>query len=1825
MTFRKQFKNSFIIMLKPFFLLMRQLTGVFACLFSFSTLIAADAAVISEVIARYQNHRHNPIDDHGSTRQLLSQPFASQLQGDLSGQDDLSVEVDAARRLVDPVKRARAMRHIINDAEPSTATAAHALDQGMQAYECGLFSEAIASYDSAWDCTQAMEHSGKGCAVSKQIGDRALAGKAEMLARLGRTEELQALFDSNEARTLTGRSGQILRNAKEGLYLMRNRPDLAFLCGPTALQSIYNQQHGRPNLQLREERSTPHGVSLARLGELSSEVGMEFQLAYRERGASLITPAVVHWEVGHYAAILEERTGHFHVVDPTFVDDFWMKTSVIDAEASGYFIVPSGALPTGWRPVDSKEAESIWGRGSVQSRNKASTRQSDHSTPKNKSCGIGMADYSAHLHMVSLNISDTPVAYTPSYGPEVAFEINYVERDASQPAAISHGHLGPQWLHQYHSFLETNRDSAIGDNGLHEVTVALPNGGYENFEFESIAPLDDPNPIIDFKLLLSDQSSETGNRFIAIYRSQNGGAWSLLEYQLRFPDGTYYGYAGGAVYNLGGTATANNYRIYMTSVSDVVVGNRLRLGYEFLEDINRHRLETITDATGGISNFLYADRLADFPALDFDPNTTEPLHIVGFLDPAGRHAQVHYDAAGRLSHIIDAVGIESRVTYDGASDQVDSLTTPYGTSTFRRGMELTDPDVFGWLEMEDPLGRIERLEYTQLAPGISPADIDAPDASQILIRPRDSRQYRNTFYWDKQAWAKHAGDYTKAYAYHWLHSGLYSNSTGVLESYQAPLENRVYYNYPGMTEPEDATLADTATLLFPSKIGRVADDGSLWLETREYNTAGNVTRFIDAAGRLTEIEYDGAVGFIPAGIRVLSVKVAGQEVTRYLYEDTSIPLLPTQIQAAGESLLTLTYNSQGQILTETQESEVTRYVYDQADGTSGDTKGNLLEVYGPGTIGKLVTFTYDGVNRVRTVMDSFDRITTFDYDALDRPTTTTFPDSTTETTGYGGRLYPENFTDRLGRLITWEYDAASQLKAEHDWGVPTEAALQGVGAESTHYKWCDCGSLTGVIDPAGNTTSWEHDVLGRVTRKILPDGRATKFQYTPRLGRLASTTRFDGTEVSYRYAPVGELLAVDFSDQMTPGYRYTYDPDYAWLTAISTVSPSTTALQPAVGDIIETVGYQYEPYASTAATAAPGAGSLRYEIGVLPNSTVRYEYHDYLGRNTSQSLLGSDQQPVQQTTWFLDQLYRLDSHTNDLGSYGYEYKNATGLLEARTMPASLTESYQYEPAALGGRRLQQLSRRIGTADPYVAYTYAYQNNDNLESTTETRTAEPVSTTNYHYDSQLRLSSAQTTEDELATDRFDYVYDAAGNRITALSPDTTAHYRVDSNNQPLAQTAHGMRRVVGTVSKPSQVQINQTYVPVDSELRFEGLVDSRDTQDVEIIATDLTGNVTTTNYKFAEPENTHGAMFQSDLNGNVTEVRTGEGTTQYQWDALDRLILAEVMSRDGATGLRKKYHYDPAGRLTQIQAETWDGSAWQSAPVEHYVFAGFERLQKRASDGTVLRKYFSDGFIEGSEAYLYGRDRLGSVVELIDADTGATVSTREYSPYGEIVNETGTVQPDFGYTGHFYDADLALHHAPFRVYDASLGRWLSADPFPDAELLPEGTNLYAYVGNDPVNYVDPLGLCKSGPRNNPKNSRATPPRQGGGNGTGNGGPPKRTASSASPSGGGDATNKGLSKVDDFVDLTKHRKDHILNRHASGAGKAGKTEFPSSWSNDRILHQVSDIATDPNATRGVGKWDSPYAIGTRDGVQVRVDFYPNNHPKYSGQISTAYPIN
>ena len=107
-------------------------------------------------------------------------------------------------------------------------------------------------------------------------------------------------------------------------------------------------------------------------------------------------------------------------------------------------------------------------------------------------------------------------------------------------------------------------------------------------------------------------------------------------------------------------------------------------------------------------------------------------------------------------------------------------------------------------------------------------------------------------------------------------------------------------------------------------------------------------------------------------------------------------------------------------------------------------------------------------------------------------------------------------------------------------------------------------------------------------------------------------------------------------------------------------------------------------------------------------------------------------------------------------------------------------------------------------------------------------------------------------------------------------------------------------------------------------------------------------------------------------------------------------------------------------------------------------------------------------------YFYARDHLGSIRELTDSG-GAVRARYDYDPFGRRTLLAGDVEADFGLAGMFWSPEAELAVTRFRIYDPELGRWLSRDPLGMAEAR-QGPNLYAYVANNPLNLVDPLGLC-----------------------------------------------------------------------------------------------------------------------------------------------------
>jgi hypothetical protein len=102
-----------------------------------------------------------------------------------------------------------------------------------------------------------------------------------------------------------------------------------------------------------------------------------------------------------------------------------------------------------------------------------------------------------------------------------------------------------------------------------------------------------------------------------------------------------------------------------------------------------------------------------------------------------------------------------------------------------------------------------------------------------------------------------------------------------------------------------------------------------------------------------------------------------------------------------------------------------------------------------------------------------------------------------------------------------------------------------------------------------------------------------------------------------------------------------------------------------------------------------------------------------------------------------------------------------------------------------------------------------------------------------------------------------------------------------------------------------------------------------------------------------------------------------------------------------------------------------------------------------------------------------------------------------------------------------------------------------------------------------------------------------------------------------------------KVGNPVDLTDARaRTHILDGdaagggHRPGTGAPGKSEFPPGWSDEKILHEVSDVATDPASKALPGRGGRSIIEGTRDGVDIRVVVEP---PSRGGRIVTGFPTN
>jgi YD repeat-containing protein len=790
------------------------------------------------------------------------------------------------------------------------------LNLGIILRQSGYFSRAVAAWQQAWHLTKNERN-----LKARALADTILGELVQLHAWMGRTEQLSPLLTEIAKREILGGAKEIIFSARQARWAADNSPEDAYKCGPLALRQILSLTQTNADVhRLFYARSTKQGFSLHRLKQLADEAGLNYQMARRKPGSPIPANSVIHWKFDHYGVITEDKDGKYLVRDTAFAQLYGPQIAIsseaLEEEADGYFLVPKGRLPGGWTPVMAEEAQKVFGRGPVPAPNRDATTRDDYKTCQN-SPSHSMAVASAHLCVVSLNIVDTPLWYTPARGPAVEFTATYIQRDPYTSSYPDYSNLGVCWTFDWLSYISDN--GATGDRAV--VTRYVEGGGKDTY---------------------SGYNSTSG-----FYQTDRRG--NLLEYksndtyELNMPDGSKRIYAQPCTVNWGPR------RMFLTSIQDAA-GNAVTITYDTADP---GKILSVNDALGQTTTLNYFT----------DPGLDNDYRIASVEDPFGRTASFEYDTLGRLKKITDMGGLSSAFSYAGDNGSfICQMTTPYGTSTFTSSESEAELTFSRELILTDPNGNSEKVRFAENMQ--LPSD-QHPSYNGQTVWPSYLDHYRNTFYWDKKGMALGGNDVTNATIYHWLHDtddGAWLASE-ILESLKPPLASRICFLYPGQS---DSMFSAGITLKKPSVIARVVEEGGSPVNqayTIVYNSLGHPASIADPVGRHTAFDYYGN------NVDLYRVRQTNSSLNAVLAEFGAYDARhrPSTYIDAARQTYNLVWNSHGQITQTTNpKSQVTRYHYFAPDDPHCDQLQNIEQDWHDGAqlTTKTTAFDYDDYGRL---------------------------------------------------------------------------------------------------------------------------------------------------------------------------------------------------------------------------------------------------------------------------------------------------------------------------------------------------------------------------------------------------------------------------------------------------------------------------------------------------------------------------------------------------------------------------------------------------------------------------------------------------------------------------------------------------------------------------------------------------------------------------------------------------------------------------------------------------------------------------------------------
>ena len=535
------------------------------------------------------------------------------------------------------------------------------------------------------------------------------------------------------------------------------------------------------------------------------------------------------------------------------------------------------------------------------------------------------------------------------------------------------------------------------------------------------------------------------------------------------------------------------------------IGRTVRYGYSASAPF---RLETVTDAAGGVTRYTYNPAGA----------------IASITDPRGLTFLTNeYDAQGRVLRQTQADGGVWSFVYTGPSGAhtTATVTDPRGHVTIHRmdnaGFASETIDALGQLTRHerdaagrviattDTLGRVTRFAY---------------DAAGNVTTITDAMGNVRTFTYEPAF--NRATSITDPLGQVMRRE---YDAAGNLTSIVDPLGHRTTFAYDAAGQPMAVTDPQGSVTRF------------------EYDFAGNVTATIDALGHRTLHEYD-TVSRVSRQLDALG------RATTIGYDSHN--RVETVLDGIG-GLTRFGYDPNGNLLTITDaRGSVTTHAYDAMDRLSTRTD----------PVGGAESFSYDALANLTRHVDRKGQVATFTYDALNRRTRSSYPDATVDLVFDGaGRLVQAG--DSTGGTILNQYDALDRLVAQttglgvvtYQYDASGRRTTMTAPAQSPVAYAYDAASRLTSIAQAGQLAQFEYDTTGRRTRLTLPNHVSTEYQYDPASRLTALIYRAPAGplgDLRYEYDPTGNRISVAGSFARTllpaPISTATYDPANRQLT-----------------------------------------------------------------------------------------------------------------------------------------------------------------------------------------------------------------------------------------------------------------------------------------------------------------------------------------------------------------------------------------------------------------------------------------------------------------------------------------------------------------------------------------------------------------------------------------------------------------------------------------------------------------------------------------------------